>query len=80
MATEARAKYHTRNMPTRRDDDTVKPNPRIPAALVEAVREIATRNRRSLNDQIVIALEEHVERERTRKPKARSPRRVARSR
>ena len=77
MATKARAKYHTRNMPTRRDDDTVKPNPRIPAALVEAVREIATRKRRSLNDQIVIALEEHVEREGVRKPRVRS---VARSR
>ena len=50
-----------------RDSDVVKPNPRLPRSLYERLQRIAARERRSLNDQIVKALEEHVEREEQRK-------------
>ena len=46
-----------------RDEDVVKPNPRLPRALYERLQRIATRERRSLNEQIVKALEEHADRE-----------------
>jgi predicted HicB family RNase H-like nuclease len=52
---------------TAKDEDVVKPNPRIPRSLYDRLQRIAARERRSLNDQIVKALEEHVEREEQRK-------------
>ncbi len=51
-------------MPTRKSEDIVKPNPRIPRKLLDALKEIAEKQRHSLNDQIVIAIEEYVERAR----------------
>ncbi|HJQ36221.1 MAG TPA: hypothetical protein VKB93_03690 [Thermoanaerobaculia bacterium] len=51
----------------RRDDDVVKPNPRIPRELYDRLQRIATRERESLNDQIVKALEEHADREEQKK-------------
>jgi hypothetical protein len=49
------------------DDDVVRPNPRIPRPLYDRLQRIATRERRSLNDQIVKALEEHAQREELQK-------------
>ena len=50
-----------------RDEDVVKPNPRLPRSLYDRLQRIATRERRSLNEQIVKALEEHAEREEQKK-------------
>jgi predicted HicB family RNase H-like nuclease len=50
-----------------RGEDVVKPNPRIPRELYDRLQRIATRERRSLNDQIVKALEEHAQREEQKK-------------
>lgn len=44
-------------------EDFVKPNPRTPRRLYERLQRIATREHRSLTDQIVKALEEHADRE-----------------
>ena len=41
--------------------------PPIPRELYERLQRIATRERRSLNDQIVKALEEHAQREEQKK-------------
>lgn len=50
-----------------RDSDVVKPNPRLPRSLYDRLQRIAVRERRSLNDQIVKALEEHADREEQKK-------------
>ena len=50
-----------------RDEDVVKPNPRLPRALYDRLQRIAARERRSLNEQIVKALEEHADREEQKK-------------
>jgi predicted HicB family RNase H-like nuclease len=61
-------RYDSRAMPrTARDEDVVKPNPRIPRPLYERLQRIAARERRSLNEQIVKALEEHAQREEQKK-------------
>lgn len=62
VAKSQAARYDPSPMPTTNTEDFVKPNPRIPSALVEELRIIAKAERRSLNDQIVIAIEEHVKR------------------
>jgi predicted HicB family RNase H-like nuclease len=46
-----------------RDENVVKPNPRLPRELYERLQRIAARERRSLNEQIVKALEDHADRE-----------------
>lgn len=62
------SRYDCRSMAAnRRGEDVVKPNPRIPRSLYERLVRIAERERRSLNDQIVKALEEHAQREEAKK-------------
>lgn len=60
MAQKSRTKYDSPRMPSRKTDDLVKPNPRIPRKLVDALRIVADADRHSLNDQIVIAIEEYL--------------------
>lgn len=56
-------------MPTRSTDPFIKPNPRIPVDLVKKLRKIAEEERRSLNDQIIVALDWFVKHRDQEKPR-----------